>query len=61
MVLLLRLLEDDVLARLWVVLFKLDLARHELLILARPVHLPGALRLELYELILRHDNTVSSL
>ena len=47
-------LENNVFAGLWVVFSELDLARHKLLILARPIDLWGTLGFQLYELILRH-------
>jgi hypothetical protein len=50
----LALLENDVLAELLGVLFKLYFARNELLVLARPIHLPRGGVLELYEAFLRH-------
>ncbi len=51
-VLLLRLLENNVLATLWIVLLEFDLAGHKFLVLASPIHLSGAFVLELYEEIL---------
>jgi hypothetical protein len=48
----LRFLEDNVLSQLFAVLFKLDLARDELAILARPIDLAGRCVFELYQLIL---------
>ena len=50
--LLLRLFKNDVLAELFGVLFKLDLARNELFVLARPIHLPRGGVLEYYESVL---------
>lgn len=54
--LLLPFFENDVFAGFGVVFFEFDLARDELLILARPIDLWGTLGLQLYELILRHRN-----
>ena len=49
--------EHNVLARLWIILFELDLARHELPVFARPVHLSGTFRFKLYELVLGHRSS----
>ncbi len=57
-VLLLRLLEGDVLAGLGIVLLELDLARDELLVLARPIHLTGRFVAQLDETILRHIDQI---
>ena len=50
--LILSLFKNDVLAELFGVLFKLDLAGHELFVLARPIHLPRGGVLEYYESVL---------
>ena len=50
--LLFSLLKNDVLAELFGVLFKLDLAGHELFVLARPIHLPRGGVLKYYESVL---------
>jgi hypothetical protein len=52
--LLLAFFEDDVLSGFGIVLFELDLAGDQLLVLAGPVHLSGAFVFKLYELVLRH-------
>lgn len=57
-VLLLRLLKSDVLASLGIVLLELDLAGHELLVLARPIHLTGRFVAQLNEAILRHIDQI---
>ena len=50
--LLFSLFENDVLAELFGVLFELNLARNELFVLARPIHLPRGGVLEYYESVL---------
>ncbi len=56
--LLLRFLEGDVLAGLGIVLLELDLAGHEFLVLARPIHLTGRFVAQLDETILRHIDQI---